>query len=64
MNRLKQMREARGMTQSALAMASGVSIRLIQAYEQGYKDINKAQVLTVIKLANTLECDIREIINE
>jgi transcriptional regulator with XRE-family HTH domain len=57
------MRTDKGMSQSQLAEASGVNVRLIQAYEQGYKDINKAQVITVLQLAEALECDVYEIIN-
>lgn len=63
-NRLKFMREMTGMSQSALAEKSGVSLRLIQAYEQNYKDINKAQVVTVLSLAEALECDVYDIIND
>lgn len=63
MNKLKQMREARGLSQSQLAKKSGVNIRLIQYYEQNYRDINKGQAATVLKLADALECDVRDIIN-
>lgn len=63
-SRLKFMRTDKGMSQSQLAEASGVNVRLIQAYEQGYKDINKAQVVTVLQLAEALECDVYDIIND
>ena len=63
-SRLKFMREDKGMSQSRLSEASGVSLRLIQAYEQGYKDINKAQVVTVLQLVEALDCDVYEIIND
>ena len=62
-SRLKFMREEKGLSQSELAKASGVTLRNIQAYEQGYKDINKAQVITVLQLSEALECDIYNIIN-
>ena len=62
-SRLKFYREDKGMSQSELAKASGVPLRAIQAYEQGYKDINKAQVVTALQLAEALECDVYEIIN-
>lgn len=62
-SRLKYFREDKGWTQQELSENSGVSIRLIQAYEQGYKDINKAQVITVLQLAEALECDVYDIIN-
>lgn len=64
MNALKSMREYKGLSQSQLAKASNVSVRMIQHYEQGIKDINKAQVLTVLRLAEALGCDVYEIINE
>ena len=63
-SRLKFMRELKGMTQASLAEKSGVSQRNIQAYEQGDKDINKAQVVTVLQLAEALDCDVYEIIND
>lgn len=63
-SRLKFMRELKGMTQASLSEKSGVSQRNIQAYEQGYKDINKAQVVTVLQLAEALDCDVYEIIND
>lgn len=62
-SRLKFMRELKKMSQSELASKSGVSLRLIQAYEQGYRDINEAQVVKVLSLAETLDCDVYEIIN-
>ena len=62
-SRLKFMREYKGMTQAELAKRSGVSLRAIQSYEQGYKDINKAQVVTVLKISEALECNVYEIIN-
>ena len=62
-SRLKYQRELKGMSQSELSKASGIPLRNIQAYEQGYKDINKAQVVTVLQLAETIGCDVYEIIN-
>ena len=63
MNNLKEMREKRGLLQKDLAEKSGVTLRSIQAYEQGTKDINKASVSTVIALAKALRCDVYDIIN-
>lgn len=60
---LKFMRKMKDMTQETLAELSGVPLRNIQAYEQGYKDINKAQVVTVLQLSEALECDVYDIIN-
>ena len=63
-SRLKFMREEKGLSQSELAKASGVPLRNIQAFEMGYRDINKAQVITVLLLAEALDCDVYEIIND
>ena len=63
-SRLKFYREEKGMSQSQLAKASGVSVRLIQAYEQGTRDINEAKVITVLQLAEALDCDVYNIIND
>lgn len=62
-SRLKFMREDKGMSQSELAKASGVPLRAIQAFESGYRDINKAQVITVLQLSEAIECDVYDIIN-
>lgn len=63
MTALKTMRESRGMSQSQLAKRSGISIRIIQHYEQGFRDINNAKVTTVVKLAEALDCGVRDIMN-
>lgn len=59
---LKQKRKDANMTQAELAKESGVNIRMIQHYEQGFKDINKAEALTVLKMADALGCEVREIL--
>ena len=63
-SRLKLIREEKGMTQAELAERSGVNLRMIQNYEQGVKDINKASVVTVLQLAEALGCDVYKIIND
>ena len=63
-SRLKYFREDKGLSQSGLAKASGVSLRAIQAFEMGYRDINKASVITVLQLAEALGCDVYDIIND
>lgn len=62
MSRLKKIREDKNFTQTQLAEASGVNLRILQHYEQGYKDINKAQALTLQKLAQALECKIEDLL--
>ena len=59
--RLKRIRSAYGCSQSRLAEMSGVGIRSIQLYEQRKKDINKAEVGSVLRLARALGCEIEDI---
>ena len=56
-NRLKVQRKLSGLTQKELADRSGVSIRMIRAYEQGQQPIAKAEAGTVFGLARALGCD-------
>ena len=64
MSNLKRIREGLGLSQNKLADKSGVNVRMIQHYEQGVKDINKAQVGTVYKLAKTLGVNMEDIIEK
>lgn len=52
------------LSQAMLAEKSGVNIRIIQSYEQGLRDINKAQFSTVMKLADALECAPEELLEK
>ena len=61
-SRLSEIRKARGFTQQQLSDASGVSLRMIQLYEQRQNDINRAQVNIVLSLAKALGCEIEDII--
>ena len=63
MSKLKNIREFNNLSQSKLSELSGVSVRMIQHYEQGIKDINKAQALTVYKLAKILKCNLEDILD-
>jgi len=58
---LKRIREAAGLSQSMLSTEAGVSLRSIQMYEQRNKEINKAQALTVVKIARALGCEVEDL---
>lgn len=60
--KLSEIRRARGFTQQ-LSDASGVTLRMIQLYEQRQNDISKAQVNVVISLANALGCRVEDLID-
>lgn len=59
---LKEYRTKSGMSQSQLAEASGVNVRMIQYYEQGVKDINKASAETLYKLSRALGCKMEDLL--
>lgn len=61
---LKRIRIAYGCTQAELAERSGVSLRSIQMYEQRNKDINKASVESVLRIAKVLGCTIEDLIEK
>lgn len=62
MAKLKEIRKASGLTQSQLSERSGVNVRMIQFYEQGFKDINKAQGIILYKLSQALDCTMEDLI--
>lgn len=60
-SKLKQLREKHGFSQGQLADKSGVKMRMIQYYEQGSNDINKAQGITLYRLSSALGCKIEDL---
>ena len=61
---LKEIRESRGMSQQDLADKSGINKRMIQAYEQGYRNINGAKLTTLVTFCLALECHLSEIVDD
>lgn len=62
MTNLKEIRMKAGMSQSQLAKKSGVNVRVLQHYEQAYKNIDGANLETLLKLSCALNCQIYEIL--
>lgn len=60
--KLKAMRIKAGLSQSELAVKSGISLRTLQAYEQGYKTFDNARIDTLLKVALACECKLEDII--
>lgn len=63
MSNLKRLREASGMSRAKLSELSGVGIRSIEGYEQGLRDINKAQGIILYKISQALNCKIEDILD-
>lgn len=64
MNKLKERREAAGISQADLAALTGISVRVIQNYEQGTRPLNGARAITVKHLADALKCRMEDLIEE
>lgn len=62
-NPLKRQRKSAGFTQQELAEKSGVKLRMIQAYEQNYQDISRAEAATVLKMARVLNCQPEDLLS-
>lgn len=54
--KLQKVRKAIGLSQKDLSEKSGVTLRMIQQYEQRAKDINKAAARNLFALAQALGC--------
>lgn len=61
---LKALRTLAGLSQSELAARADVPVRTIQQYEQRQKDINKAQAVTLLRLARTLNCKVEDLMEK
>ncbi|MBQ9119316.1 MAG: helix-turn-helix transcriptional regulator [Lachnospiraceae bacterium] len=62
--KLQVLRKSVGYSQKALAEKSGVTLRMIQQYEQRAKDINKAAGIHLAALARTLGCQVEDLLEQ
>lgn len=62
--RLQAVRQAAGLSQSQLAKAAGLSVRMLQNYESGLRDLNGAKLSTLLKLSLALRCKLSDIITD
>lgn len=53
-NKIKELRRNKGMSQSDLAESAGITLRSLQAYEQGVRLLGGASAIDVYKLAKCL----------
>lgn len=61
---LQTLRRLIGYSQKMLAEKSGVTLRMIQQYEQRAKDINKASGANLVSLARTLGCQVEDLLEQ
>ena len=61
-SKLQMLRKNSGYSQRELAELSGVNVRMIQQYEIGAKDINKAAGTTLLTLARILGCEVDDLL--
>ena len=62
MNKLKEVRLSKGLTQKQLAEAANINVRVLQHYEQGSKNFDHARIDTILNVCNTLECRLSDIV--
>jgi DNA-binding XRE family transcriptional regulator len=61
MSKLKEIRERNNLSQAQLAEQIDISIRTLQAYEQGQRDFTGAKLETILKACATLKCNLEDI---
>lgn len=59
---IKELRIKKGLTQSELAEQIGISVRLIQKYEQNAQNLNQVYAITIYKLAKVLDCSYEDLL--
>lgn len=64
MNKLKEIRMSKGLSQSKLADLAGINVRTLQHYEQGSKDFDHAKIETIFSICNVLGCKLSDIITD
>ena len=59
--KLRACRKKAGLSQSQLAEKAGISVRVYQNYEQGVRDIERAQLSVLLKICIALDCKMSDI---
>ena len=64
MSKLKEIRKAKALTQSDIAELIGVNTQTIRSYEQGWRNLNKAEFSILLKICNVLGCKLNDILDD
>lgn len=62
MSKLKNVRQAKGLSQSQLAEKADMNVRTLQHYEQGSKVFDHARIDTILRVCLALNCKFEDII--
>lgn len=62
MTNIQRIRTEKGLTQKQLAEQAGVQKRMVEHYEQGTRSINGAAAMTVYRIAEALECNVKDLL--
>lgn len=60
--KLKETRQAKGLSQSQLAEKANMNVRTLQHYEQGSKNFDHARIDTILRVCLALDCKLEDII--
>lgn len=60
--KLKEMRQAAGLSQSQLAEKANINARTLQHYEQGSKNFDHARMDTIFRVCLALNCKFEDVI--
>lgn len=60
--KLKEMRQAAGLSQTKLAEKANMNVRTLQHYEQGSKVFDHARIDTILRVCLALNCKFEDII--
>ena len=64
MGKLKEMRTARGLSQSQLANRADIKIRMYQNYEQNVAPFDRAHMDTILRICLALECKMEDVLTD
>lgn len=64
MNKINEYRKNAGISLKDLSQQTNINYNTLRAYEYGYRDINKMQLITAVKLSNILGCNPQDLINK
>jgi hypothetical protein len=62
--KFKQARINSNLKQHEVAYLSNNTLRMVETFEQGCRDINKANISSVVRLAYAMKCKLQDILED